>query len=75
MSIRPTMTLAELYVRQGLLGRARDIYRQLAEGEDAAAAELARRKLAELQPSAGRRIAMLKKVLARVQQRRSPARE
>ena len=26
-----TLTLAELYVRQGLIGKAREIYRKLAE--------------------------------------------
>jgi len=31
-----TATLAELYVKQGLIGRARDIYRRLAEEGDQA---------------------------------------
>ena len=60
-----TLTLAELYVRQGLIGRAREIYRRLAEAGD----ETARRRLAEL-PSAPARIAMLQDLLARVQDRR-----
>ena len=70
MSVRPTATLAELYLRQGLVGRARGIYQQLAEGEDAAAAELARRRLLELGPSASGRIEGLRELLARVQSRR-----
>jgi len=54
-----------LYVRQGLIGRAREIYRRLAEAGD----ETARLRLAEL-PSAPERIAMLGELLARVQDRR-----
>jgi lipopolysaccharide biosynthesis regulator YciM len=60
-----TRTLAELYVRQGLIGRAREIYRGLADAGD----ETARRRLAEL-PSAPERIAMLRDLLARVHDRR-----
>jgi lipopolysaccharide biosynthesis regulator YciM len=60
-----TLTLAELYVRQGLIGRAREIYRRLAEEGN----ETARRRLAEL-PSAQPRIAMLQDLLTRVQDRR-----
>ena len=56
-----THTLAELYLRQGLLGRAREIYRQLAEQGD----EAARRKLAEL-PSEKARIEALQELLQRV---------
>lgn len=60
-----TRTLAELYVRQGLIGRAREIYRRLAEAGD----ETARLRLTEL-PSAPARIAMLRDLLTRVQDRR-----
>jgi hypothetical protein len=60
-----TLTLAELYVRQGLIGKAREIYRRLAEQGD----ETARKRLAEL-PSAPARIAMLQDLLERVQERR-----
>ncbi|HZX95038.1 MAG TPA: hypothetical protein VFE90_11010 [Myxococcales bacterium] len=60
-----TLTLAELYVRQGLLGRARAIYRKLAEEGD----ETARRRLLEL-PSAQARIAVLEELLERVRQGR-----
>jgi lipopolysaccharide biosynthesis regulator YciM len=60
-----TLTLAELYVRQGLIGRAREIYRRLAEAGD----ETAKQRLAEL-PSAPARIAMLQDLLTRVQDRR-----
>jgi lipopolysaccharide biosynthesis regulator YciM len=60
-----TLTLAELYVRQGLVGKAREIYRQLAEAGD----ETARQRLSEL-PSAGEKIALLQDLLSRVQDRR-----
>jgi hypothetical protein len=60
-----TLTLAELYVRQGLIGKAREIYRKLAEAGD----ETARRRLSEL-PSGERKIAVLRDLLARVQDRR-----
>jgi lipopolysaccharide biosynthesis regulator YciM len=56
-----TLTLAELYVRQGLIGRAREIYRKLADAGD----ETARRKLEEL-PSAQARIAVLQELLERI---------
>jgi len=60
-----TATLAELYVKQGLIGRARDIYRRLAEEGDQAA----RRRLSEL-PSAEEGITLLNELLGRVQSRR-----
>ena len=60
-----TLTLAELYVRQGLIGRARENYRRLAQQGD----ETARQRLLEL-PSARTRIAVLQELLARVQDRR-----
>lgn len=60
-----TLTLAELYEKQGLLGRAREIYRQLAEQGD----EVARRKLAEL-PSSKARIEALQELLQRIGSRK-----
>ena len=60
-----TATLAELYVKQGLIGRARDIYRRLAEQGD----EAAQRRLTEL-PSGEGEVAVLKELLGRVQERR-----
>lgn len=60
-----TRTLAELYEKQGLLGRAREIYRQLAEQGD----EVARRKLAEL-PSGKARIEVLEDLLQRIGSRK-----
>lgn len=60
-----TRTLAELYEKQGLLGRAREIYRQLAEQGD----EVARRKLAEL-PSEKVRIEALQDLLQRIRSRK-----
>jgi len=63
-----TLTLAELYVRQGLIGRAREIYRKLADAGD----ETARRRLSEL-PSASARIAILEELLQRVRRGRGGA--
>jgi hypothetical protein len=60
-----TLTLAELYARQGLIGKAREIYRRLAASGD----ETARRRLSEL-PSAEGKIALLRELLRRVQERR-----
>ncbi len=60
-----TETLAELYLRQGLIGKARDIYRRLAEQGDAKA----RQRLLEL-PSAEREIELLNRLLARIRERR-----
>lgn len=60
-----TVTLAELYVRQGLIGKAREIYRRLAEQGD----ESARRRLEEL-PSDKAGIEKLRELLQRVQTRR-----
>lgn len=64
-----TLTLAELYARQGLMGKAREIWRQLAEGADPAVASEARRKLAE-QPSADASAALLQELLERIQSAR-----
>jgi lipopolysaccharide biosynthesis regulator YciM len=60
-----TATLAELYVRQGLVGKAREIFRRLAEQGD----EAARRRLEEL-PNATSGIAMLEQLLERVRSRK-----
>ncbi len=60
-----TRTLAELYAKQGLLGRAREIYRQLAEQGD----EVARQRLLEL-PSSGPRIEALQELLQRIGSRK-----
>ena len=59
-----TATLAELYVKQGLIGKAREIYRRLAEEGN----EAARRRLLEL-PSAEARIRLLEELLERVRRR------
>jgi lipopolysaccharide biosynthesis regulator YciM len=58
-----TATLAELYVKQGLIGRAREIYRKLADAGD----EAAKRRLLEL-PSEKARIQVLQELLLRVVQ-------
>lgn len=60
-----TATLAELYVRQGLYGRARAIYRELAAAGD----EAARERLKTL-PSSPREIEALEVLLERVRSRR-----
>ena len=61
-----TATLAEIYLSQGHVGRARAIFRQLAEAGDAHA----QRRLVELGPSAGLRIRELTALLEQIQQRR-----
>ncbi len=58
-------TLAELYVKQGLIGKAREIYRKLADEGD----EAARRRLDEL-PSGKAGIEALQALLERVRSRR-----
>jgi pentatricopeptide repeat protein len=63
--LEETETLAELYVRQGLVGKARQIFRRLAEQGHAKA----RQRLAEL-PSAEREIELLNQLLERVRERR-----
>jgi len=60
-----TATLAELYVKQGLFGRAREIYRRLAEQGD----EAARQRLSEL-PSSKPQIEALTQLLERVASRK-----
>ncbi len=61
-----TVTLAEMYLKQGLAGRAREILRKLAEQGDRSAQE----RLAELGPAAGAQIALLEQLLERVRARR-----
>jgi len=61
-----TVTLAELYLKQGLAGRAREILRKLADGGD----EAARERLAQLGPPAAGEIALLEDLLERVRARR-----
>jgi lipopolysaccharide biosynthesis regulator YciM len=65
-----TATLAEMYVRQGLIGRAREIFRALSKGPDPVAAKLAARRLLELGPTAQDRIELLQALLARVREQR-----
>jgi hypothetical protein len=61
-----TRTLAELYLKQGLAGRAREILRKLAEQGD----EVARERLARMPPPAQKEIALLEELLERVRARR-----
>jgi hypothetical protein len=61
-----TVTLAELYAKQGLAGRAREILRKLAEEGH----EEARRRLAQMGSGGGRSIALLEELLGRVRDRR-----
>jgi hypothetical protein len=61
-----TVTIAELYEKQGLAGRAREILRKLAaEGH-----EEARRRLERMGEGAGDRIGLLEELLERVRSRR-----
>ena len=62
----PTLTLAEMYARQGLLGRAREIYRRLAE----AGSPEARERLQGLGPDAQGEVELLRELISRVQSRR-----
>jgi len=64
--VRVTVTLAELYLKQGLAGRAREILRKLAEGGDA----VSREGLSELGPPGADEIALLEDLLERVRARR-----
>ena len=66
VDVRVTVTLAELYLKQGLAGKAREILRKLAEGGD----EAARERLAQLGPPAAAEIALLEALLERVRVRR-----
>lgn len=66
VDVRVTVTLAELYLKQGLAGKAREILRRLAEGGD----EAARERLAQLGPPAAAEIALLEALLERVRARR-----
>ena len=66
----PTLTLAGLYQSQGLVGRAREIYRRLSEEGPPAQREEAARRLRELGPSAAGTIALLQALVNRVQERR-----
>jgi len=61
-----TMTLAELYLKQGLAGRAREILRKLADEGD----PIARERLAQIVPPAAEEIALLRDLLERVRARR-----
>jgi len=61
-----TVTLAEMYARQGLHGRAREILQRLSSDGDSQA----QRKLAEMGNGAGRQIELLTELLSRVQKRR-----
>jgi hypothetical protein len=68
----PTLTLADLYARQGLFGKAREIYRALlAEGPVGERSEAAER-LRRLVPPARKSIEFLQVLLARVLQRKRP---
>jgi lipopolysaccharide biosynthesis regulator YciM len=61
-----TVTLAELYAKQGLAGRAREILRKLAdEGH-----EEARRRLLQMGDGDAKAIALLTELLSRVRDRR-----
>jgi hypothetical protein len=61
-----TLTLAEMYAKQGLHGRAREILRRLAEEGDPEA----QRRLMALGEGARPQISLLTELLARVRERR-----
>jgi hypothetical protein len=61
-----TLTLAEMYARQGLHGRAREILQRLSADGDSQA----QRRLAEMGDGAAGQIELLTRLLARVQKRR-----
>ena len=61
-----TLTLAEMYARQGLHGRAREILQRLSADGDSQA----QRKLVEMGDGAAEQIELLTRLLARVQKRR-----
>jgi hypothetical protein len=65
-----TVTLAEMYAKQGLHGRAREILRRLSAQGDGEA----RRRLAAMGDGAQPEIELLNRLLARIQQRRRGAR-
>ena len=66
----PTLTLAALYARQGLAGKARELYRRIAEEGPPAEREEAGRRLQELGPPAGGSIELLEALLLQVAGRR-----
>jgi hypothetical protein len=66
----PTLTLADLYARQGLVGKARDIYLRLARDGSPGEREEAARRLEALGPPARTGIELLEVLLSRVAQRR-----
>lgn len=65
-----TLTLAELYARQGLVGRAREIFQQVARDGTPEQRMVAAARLAELGPSAQESIDLLRSLMGRVQKRR-----
>ena len=70
----PTLTLADLYARQGLAGKAREIYAQIAARGSGEQQAEARRRLLSLAPAAGREIELLRALMVRVQERRKARR-
>jgi len=70
----PTLTLADLYARQGFAGKARAIYVQIAARGTGEQQAEARRRLALLAPAAGREVELLRALMARVQERRKAKR-
>jgi hypothetical protein len=61
-----TLTLADMYARQGLHGRAREILRRLSAQGDGEA----QRRLASMGEGAQPQIELLTRLLARIQERR-----
>jgi hypothetical protein len=66
----PTLTLAGLYERQGLVGTAREMYQRLANEGPAEQRQEAARRLQRLVPPASGSIERLRVLLKRVEERR-----
>ena len=70
-----TLTLGELYERQGLSGKARSIYEELSRSGAVAVQEEATRRLQRMGGGAGAAIAMLRELSQRVRDRRRAVEE
>ncbi|MBS2025734.1 MAG: hypothetical protein JST92_25320 [Deltaproteobacteria bacterium] len=65
-----TLTLAALYDKQGLKGKARELYEELKKSDDPRIREEAARRLGALGPSGQDAISLLHELSRRVQERK-----